>query len=282
MFIILASFSIEAKIVKFKNGDIYDGEWSNRAPNGHGTMTYVNGDKYEGNWVNGKKSGKGLFEYSDGSRYDGNWEENLQSGEGVFTSSTGDNYQGSWKNGMKEGEGTYIRLGGNGVVSYEGKWIQDALVDGTVIDSNFSFSGQLSVSLSPENGRLVYKKGATEFYFDGTFSGTSDDLSKVVLKTGSGYFPHEGGLYKGTILDGHLSEGEFVKGNFHYSDFLILDNVWMKGNWENGRFFGSYLITSRDGGVLLRGSGTKESMNGTIHSMNLKSGNIYYFTGEGD
>ena len=71
MFIVLASFSVEAKVVKFKNGDIYDGEWSNRAPNGHGIMTYANGDKYEGNWVNGKKCGKGLFEYSDGSRYDG-------------------------------------------------------------------------------------------------------------------------------------------------------------------------------------------------------------------
>lgn len=299
---LIAISAIDAKVVKYKNGDVYDGEWSKRAPNGHGTMTYANGDKYEGNWVNGlqtgegvftysnggkytgswldgKKSGKGLFEYPDGSIYDGNWEEDLQSGEGSFTSASGDCYQGSWKIGMKDGEGTYSRIGGNGIVEYDGKWSHDALVDGVVTDSNYSFSGQFSVSLSPEKGKLVYKKGETEFYFDGTFSGSSNDLSKVVLKTGTGYFPHEGGLFKGTVLDGHLSKGEFVKGVFSDYDYLILDNVWMNGNWRNERFFGSYLITSRDGGVLLKGSSSNESMNGTIHSMNLKSGNIHYFTG---
>ena len=33
---------------------MYEGEWKNGFPNGHGTMNFPNGDMYVGEWKDGK------------------------------------------------------------------------------------------------------------------------------------------------------------------------------------------------------------------------------------
>jgi hypothetical protein len=38
-------------IIKYANGDFYDGEWKYGCRNGKGTMKYANGDVYDGKWM---------------------------------------------------------------------------------------------------------------------------------------------------------------------------------------------------------------------------------------
>ena len=37
-------------ILKFNNGDIYDGDWRDDEKNGKGIYQFSNGDSYEGDW----------------------------------------------------------------------------------------------------------------------------------------------------------------------------------------------------------------------------------------
>ena len=46
-------------IMKYSNGDKYDGNWINDAKNGQGKMEYANGDIYNGRWKNDKRYGQG-------------------------------------------------------------------------------------------------------------------------------------------------------------------------------------------------------------------------------
>jgi len=48
-------------IMKYANGDVYEGEWKNGKKEGQGVMTYANGNVYDGHWKNGKKEGEGIF-----------------------------------------------------------------------------------------------------------------------------------------------------------------------------------------------------------------------------
>ena len=54
----------------------YEGEITNRKPNGQGTQTWSDfGDKYVGEWKNGKHHGQGTFTWSDGSKYVGEYKD---------------------------------------------------------------------------------------------------------------------------------------------------------------------------------------------------------------
>ena len=61
-----APMNLDARKVKFKNGDVYDGEWKSKAPNGMGVMIYANGEIYSGYWVNGIKEGLGTMTFLNG------------------------------------------------------------------------------------------------------------------------------------------------------------------------------------------------------------------------
>ncbi|MCL2291363.1 MAG: SUMF1/EgtB/PvdO family nonheme iron enzyme [Bacteroidetes bacterium] len=69
---------------KYANGDIYDGSFNQRVPNGEGTMRYTNGDVYTGRMVNGKKEGIGKLTVKSGyianaqgaTAYEGIWSAN--------------------------------------------------------------------------------------------------------------------------------------------------------------------------------------------------------------
>lgn len=43
--------------------------------NGKGIMKYTNGDKYEGSWRNGMRNGEGTYLYYNGDKYFGAWVE---------------------------------------------------------------------------------------------------------------------------------------------------------------------------------------------------------------
>ena len=74
---------------------------------GRGVMRYANGDVYEGEYKAGKKEGRGVYRFAEGDVYDGEWKTGEYEGRGVFRNANGDVYDGEWKAGMEEGRGVY-------------------------------------------------------------------------------------------------------------------------------------------------------------------------------
>jgi len=60
-------------IMKYDNGDIYEGQWAYNYMDGVGKMTYANGDIYEGEWNANTKHGNGKMIYANGIVYEGQW-----------------------------------------------------------------------------------------------------------------------------------------------------------------------------------------------------------------
>merc|ERR1712146_782212 len=131
--------------MKYKNGDIYDGEWVFDKKHGKGIMT-INGDKYKGEWDNDKKQGKfeielknkdkifcefdkkgelicdngdiyigeffhnkkhrnGIMKYINGDIYDGNWLDDEKHKNGIMKYKNGDIYDGNWLDDEKHKNG---------------------------------------------------------------------------------------------------------------------------------------------------------------------------------
>ena len=55
-------------IVRFTNGDIYEGNIKGDKYDGKGVYNYKNGDRYEGDYKNDKKEGKGIYYFKDGRK----------------------------------------------------------------------------------------------------------------------------------------------------------------------------------------------------------------------
>lgn len=90
-------------IMKYINGDVYDGDWENGVRQGDGIMKYYTGDVYDGEWVNGEKCGEGIFTWKDGRKYDGHYKDDMRDGQGTYSGWTGfeEKYGYGWK-------GTYV------------------------------------------------------------------------------------------------------------------------------------------------------------------------------
>lgn len=116
---LLVSNDIEAKKKKYPNGDRYEGEWKDGAPNGNGKMIYANGDIYIGSWLSGNKHGKGEMAYANGDHYEGSWRIGAKDGDGKMIYTNGSIYEGSWKTEHPNDKGKMIYANGN---IYEGSW----------------------------------------------------------------------------------------------------------------------------------------------------------------
>ena len=63
-------------IIKYDNGDVYEGNWHFNKKSGNGLMKYFNGEIYEGEFENDMRHGKGKMQYILylDSTYEGEWE----------------------------------------------------------------------------------------------------------------------------------------------------------------------------------------------------------------
>ena len=58
---------------KWKDGSLYEGEYSDGKFHGNGKLSYPSGSLYDGCFVNGQRSGKGHYTWPNGKTYDGDW-----------------------------------------------------------------------------------------------------------------------------------------------------------------------------------------------------------------
>lgn len=82
------------------DGSVFEGEMTNKKPNGFGTLKTMEGHVYEGFWKNGERSGNGVFTYANGNRYTGAWSNDVPHGEGHFSFANGGHVDGTWKDGI--------------------------------------------------------------------------------------------------------------------------------------------------------------------------------------
>ena len=92
----------------YSNGNVYSGQWVANRKQGKGKLCYArSGCVYEGDWVDDKKDGRGTYTFANGSQYEGEWVENVQEGKGQMRFPNGCVYEGDFIGGAREGRGTY-------------------------------------------------------------------------------------------------------------------------------------------------------------------------------
>ena len=94
-------------ILHYQNGNVFDGEFSEKGHRIKGVMEYKNGNVYDGEFKDDEKNGEGVFTSKNGDRYDGEFEDDEMNGEGVMTYANGDVYDGEWENDHPNGLGHY-------------------------------------------------------------------------------------------------------------------------------------------------------------------------------
>eukprot|EP00930_Biecheleria_cincta_P006216 TRINITY_DN10719_c0_g1_i1.p1 TRINITY_DN10719_c0_g1~~TRINITY_DN10719_c0_g1_i1.p1 ORF type:complete len:250 (-),score=55.92 TRINITY_DN10719_c0_g1_i1:108-767(-) len=84
---------LDEEIYKLKDGQIYQGQWSNGMMNGSGVLFGRNGEKYEGSFVHGMKQGVGTLTWDDGRSYVGQFAANRPHGVGQVIGTFGETYE---------------------------------------------------------------------------------------------------------------------------------------------------------------------------------------------
>lgn len=250
LFLALAAFlafvpsQLDAKKVKFKNGDIYDGEWKNKAPNGMGVMIYVNGEIYSGNWVNGIKNGLGTMRFLSGDEYLGNWVDDKISGEGKMTFANKDYYEGNWEDNKQHGEGSMTYADGS---TYVGGWAA-GLYDGKGVreyPNKDRYEGGWAAGKQQGEGVMTYATGAS--YEGGWEAGEPSGEGKMNYA--------EGDIYTGKWQNGrHFGAGEFYN--------KTLDR-YLEGTWNDTAVSGKGSVRFGNdpvGGLTLQGEWLEDGL----------------------
>ncbi len=263
------SVTNKAKIT-YSSGDIYDGEIaSNYSRNGYGTYRYKNGDEYQGQWTNNQQSGQGKYlekgkaikegkwsegqlsdikkatqSYANGEKYVGEIKNGRRDGFGTYYFNNGSTYEGYWRIGKKNGRGKYTLTDGR---FYEGDWENDkrhgfgvfAFRDGSKYQGNWKNDKRSG------KGQLTFKDDTK---YDG------DWLGGVIAGEGTLVLP-DGSNYSGDWE----SNRKTGKGIFVWKDKSSYDGEWKNDvpsgygvySWPNGD---QYEGSMKDGYV--DGSGT--------------------------
>ncbi|NER83525.1 MAG: hypothetical protein F6K42_29030 [Leptolyngbya sp. SIO1D8] len=91
-------------IMKFPNGDRYDGEFKLGRRDGCGTFSFASGRQYMGQFKNDQFHGVGIWRLEGNERYIGQFEENKCEGWGTFIFADGSSKSGTWEDGDLVGD----------------------------------------------------------------------------------------------------------------------------------------------------------------------------------
>ena len=120
----------------YRTGNMYDGEWLDNLPHGHGRMHWRDrGEVYIGEWFQGVQSGYGEMywetelvnsaQFPNKNHYSGEWKNGRRNGKGRLSYANGGEYWGEWVDDRKEGRGVYRQPNGDSV---EGEFLDDKLL----------------------------------------------------------------------------------------------------------------------------------------------------------
>lgn len=223
-------------IMLYKNGRIYEGEWTNDVKNGKGLEMFGNGGRYEGDFVNGKPEGYGVYVWPNGEVYDGQWLNGMKHGSGLWRGVHGDSYIGEWKFGKAEGYGVHTWQNGD---RYEGEF-KACLKHGQGTErfaNGDHFTGNYENGRPYSYGEYYWKTGAV---YKGNF--------KNGLRHGHGIWKQGNECYDGDYINdrkcgygeyrwacGNIYKGQFFDDLRHgYGEMTWIDGSCYKGMWERG------------------------------------------------
>ncbi len=297
------------ELAKDFKGDVYEGEFKDGLPNGHGSETFISGHKYIGEFKNNLYNGQGAFFHANGDKYVGEFKNGLPHGQGTSTFGGGNKYVGEYKSGNKHGLGINSFADGR---RQEGIWENDNFIreakvnlpsdnnnvsnntDRTDIDDAtltfYDYASRLGikVEVNPNNLKACPQQDKTKTKFDfqrhakwhncwGKYEVELDKQNKGDIFEGEwihGFLDGIGSYTSGDEKKKYV--GEFLKGKFHGNGILINRYKTI----ENGNFV--FLISSRYAGNFRDGA---KSGHG-VHA--LSNGNKYEgdfsndsFTGQG-
>ncbi|KPJ06484.1 Radial spoke head 10-like B [Papilio machaon] len=113
----------ERAVIRFRNGNLYEGNISMKAMHGDGIYVWADGTVYTGCFKDNEMNGRGVLQWKDDTWYDGDFAGNLRHGKGMYVDSRRQrSYIGEWYTGTKHGRGTiyYSETFKN---SYDGQWV---------------------------------------------------------------------------------------------------------------------------------------------------------------
>ena len=132
--------------IKWKSGNIFEGDLKNNAMNGNGFMIWFNkNEKYVGQWKNNIQNGFGIHIYYNDvlnnnyenkyfrNRYIGEYKDGKRNGYGKMFYNNGCIYEGYWKNNKKEGFGVFYFFD---KTKYIGNFQNDIMVDTNLSSNN--------------------------------------------------------------------------------------------------------------------------------------------------
>ena len=183
----------------FTNGS-YSGYALKGAPHGKGIMRYTNGDVYDGEWVNNSRSGKGKYTWANGKTYVGDFLKGQRTGKGICTYASGDVYIGDFVDGKREGTGMYKYPNGN---SYIGDWTDDDRTGKgifTYASANDVYIGDFVKNKRHGKGKYIWGGGKNkgDTYDGDWFEGDRTGYGKYVYANG-------------TVQEGRYEKGVFKK-----------------------------------------------------------------------
>ena len=70
-------------VMRYADGNFYDGEWKAGLFEGRGVMRFASGNVYDGEYKADKREGRGVYRYADGNVESGFYKQGADVGEGV-------------------------------------------------------------------------------------------------------------------------------------------------------------------------------------------------------
>ncbi|XP_072936952.1 uncharacterized protein [Epargyreus clarus] len=115
----------EKAVIRFRNGNKYEGNISMKVMNGEGRFQWADGTVYLGQFKDNTINGKGTIQWKDDTWYEGDFVNNIRHGRGLYVNSRKQtSYAGEWDCGTKHGIGViyYSKSFRN---SYDGEWLRN-------------------------------------------------------------------------------------------------------------------------------------------------------------
>ncbi|XP_075992419.1 uncharacterized protein LOC142987498 [Anticarsia gemmatalis] len=216
----------EKALIRFRNGNTYEGNISMKCMHGEGRFQWADGTVYLGQFKDNEMVGKGLIQWHDDTWYQGEFSGNLRHGQGLYVDSRLQrSYAGGWHCGTKHGEGViyYDKSFKN---SYDGQWIHNERFGygSREYCASSGYQGEWDRNIREGKGLMIWPN--TDFYRgewkNGVMSGYgiyiwdayyNNTLSLPSLNAYRGYW--EKGQRNGYgVLNLGLGYGSFYKGDF--------------------------------------------------------------------
>ena len=125
--------------------------------NGTGKFRFKDNNLYEGQWKNGKQEGKGKLSLVSGAIYQGDFKAGKMHGKGRFTLETGDYLEGDFNDDRFEGQGVFIF---KNEIKMGGTYVNNSIKNGYQINKDSSrYDGDFVANLKDGKGVMQYKDG---------------------------------------------------------------------------------------------------------------------------